>query len=442
MTADLLQGKVLTGYHREDTFIATRKFMGGRPVFHLDMCIAQLTAGVDAPPVGVAQEDNRIVKENRGRLFRDYVNSNKEWASPSLLLWCPIGILDFETLPQINDLVRDPSVVLGILSVPRNSRQSIKILDGQHRILGFHLWMDQLNKELQTSKLNLSEAMKAGQPKVIELAKDKVAKAEENMERSIKESIGIDILICSSAKEARQIFADIANNAQGMVKALAIGFDQSKLVNRVTSIVASDFPHPLLDGKVDFNKDRIAGDSEMLISAKTLADSIRALTVGITGRISRVQELGDLDEDVTQRTRKYLDCLQKAFADDFAKTPQDFRKTSLLSSGTMFRVLAGVWFELTSSTNAQGKSIKPRMSVEDAIKFFKQLAPHMQIPLKPGNKWLTTGVFPSPAAGAVVTAPGSRNQELKKLTLEITNWALAPNQFPFKKDLEKHNNAN
>ena len=270
MAADLLKGKVLTGYHREDTFIATRKYMGGRPVFHLDMCIAQLTSGVDAPPVGVAQEDNRIVKESRGRLFRDYVNANREWASPSLLLWCPIGILDFEALPQINDLVNDPSVVLGVLSVPRNSRQSVKILDGQHRILGFHLWMDQLNKELQTSKLGLSEANKAGQPKVIELAKERVEKAEENIERSIKESIGIDILICSSAKEARQIFADIANNAQGMVKALAIGFDQSKLVNRVTSNVASDFPHPLLDGKVDFNKDRIAGDSEMLISAKLL----------------------------------------------------------------------------------------------------------------------------------------------------------------------------
>ena len=102
MSTDLLKGKVLTGYHREDTFIATRKYMGGRPVFHLDMCIAQLTAGVEAPPVGVAQEDNRIVKESRGRLFRDYVNSNKEWASPSLLLWCPIGILDFDALPQIN----------------------------------------------------------------------------------------------------------------------------------------------------------------------------------------------------------------------------------------------------------------------------------------------------------------------------------------------------
>ena len=127
MSTDILQGRILTGYHREDTFIASRKYMGGRPVYHLDMCIAQLTAGVDAPPVGIAQEDNRIVKESRGRLFRDYVNTNKEWASPSLLLWCPIDILSFESLPQINDLVNDPSVVLGVLSVPRNSRQSIKI---------------------------------------------------------------------------------------------------------------------------------------------------------------------------------------------------------------------------------------------------------------------------------------------------------------------------
>jgi hypothetical protein len=123
--------------------------------------------------------------------------------------------------------------------------------------------------------------------------------------------------------------------------------------------------------------------------------------------------------------------MQKAFKDDFSKPAIEFRKNSLLSSGTMFRVLAGVWFELTSSTNAQGKAIKPRMSVEDATKFFASLAPHMQLPIKTGNKWLTTGVFPSPAAGAVVTAPGSRNQELKKLTLEITNWALDPKSFPF-----------
>jgi hypothetical protein len=55
----------------------------------------------------------------------------------------------------------------------------------------------------------------------------------------------------------------------------------------------------------------------------------------------------------------------------------------------------------------------------------------MDLPIKTGSKWLATGVFPSPAGGAVVTAPGSRNQELKKLTVEITNWALKPESFPF-----------
>lgn len=422
----------LTGYHRNDRFFTTRKMMGGRPVFHLDMSIAQLTDGVDAPPINAQQEDNRIVKAVRGQAFADYVNRNNEWASPSLLLWCPIGILDFEVLPEVNDHVGDPSVKLGILTVPRNAKQSIKILDGQHRILGFHLWLAALNKELTSAKLHLADATSIGEPHLIKEAQERVEKAEANMERSANESIGIDILICSSAREARQIFADIANNALGMVKALAIGFDQSKVVNRVTSTLATDAPHPLLAERVDFNKDRVSGDSEMFISAKTLADAIRALNVGISGRISRAQEHnGEVEKTILQRSRTYLNCLNEAFSVDLMQNPKDLRTSSLLGSGTMFRVLAGVWFELTSPTNAQGKSIKPRMTIEEATAFFKKLAPHMSIPIQTGNKWLTTGVFPSPAAGAVVAAPGSRNQELKALTLAITNWAVDPETFPF-----------
>ena len=42
-----------------------------------------------------------------------------------------------------------------------------------------------------------------------------------------------------------------------------------------------------------------------------------------------------------------------------------------------------------------------------------------------------TGLFPSAATGAVAIAPEVRNQELKKLPLEITKWALDPKSFPF-----------
>ena len=61
--------QMLTGYQKEDTFIASRKYMGGRPVFHMDMSIAQLVVGIEAPPIAVAQDDNRIVDENRGKLL-------------------------------------------------------------------------------------------------------------------------------------------------------------------------------------------------------------------------------------------------------------------------------------------------------------------------------------------------------------------------------------
>jgi hypothetical protein len=293
------------------------------------------------------------------------------------------------------------------------------------------MWIAKLNKELVDSKLHLSESQRAGNSKVIEKAKERVEAAESNLERSNRESIGIDILICESAREARQIFADIANNAKGMVKALSIGFDQSKIVNRVTSTIALDNPHPLLQDKVDFNKDRVAGASPYLISAKTLADSIRALSVGITGRVSRAQELARQDGEFERRARHFFDVMQHAFDADFNLDPKDLRQKSLLGSGTILRVLAAVWFELTSNIDSNGKSIKPRMSAEDAAKFFKKLAPHMSIPIANGNGWLTTGVFPSPSKGVAVTAPGSRNQELKALTVEITNWAVDPKSWPF-----------
>ena len=316
VTAD---GQIFTGYLKEDKFIATKKYMGGRPVYHLDMCIAQLTTGVDAPPVGVAQDDNRIVSEARGKLFRDYVNERREWASPSLLLWCPLDILVFEPLSEINEKVNDPSVVLGTLAIPRNSRHSIRILDGQHRVLGFHLWMEQLNRELLSAKTHLANAKRLGESTLILNAEKKVEAAQENLDRSVNESIGLDILICATAQEARQIFADIANNAKGMVKALSIGFDQSKIVNRVTTELASENPHPLLADRVEFNKDRIAGASEFFISAKTLADVVRAVMVGTSGRVSRVMEQPKNDGEFEARAREFFDALQYSFEADLKK---------------------------------------------------------------------------------------------------------------------------
>jgi hypothetical protein len=170
-----------------------------------------------------------------------------------------------------------------------------------------------------------------------------------------------------------------------------------------------------------------------MISAKTLADCIRSLSVGISGRITRAQEREANDQEIEIKAKEFFDSLQTAFSSDLTLIPNELRQKSLLGSGTIFRVLAGVWFELTSNVDAQGRNVTPRKNIEEATNFFKKLAPNMQIPIKPGNGWLTTGVFPDPSKGAVVTAPGSRNQELKQLVLEITKWATNPETFPFDK---------
>jgi hypothetical protein len=134
-----------------------------------------------------------------------------------------------------------------------------------------------------------------------------------------------------------------------------------------------------------------------------------------------------------RKARQFLDAISEAFEKDFKLSPSELRQKSLLGSGTFFRVLAGVWFELTSTTDANGKQIKAKMSGADALNFLKKLAPHTGIPLSIESGWLTTGAFPSPNKGVVVTAPSSRNQDLKLLTTEITHWAIDPSSFPFGK---------
>jgi hypothetical protein len=91
-------------------------------------------------------------------------------------------------------------------------------------------------------------------------------------------------------------------------------------------------------------------------------------------------------------------------------TPEDVRKTSLLGSATMLRVLAGVYYDLSKD-----------MSDDEIQEFFEKLNPFMSAPIKDGSPWLETGVF---SVGA--TAPKARRQDMKTLTETIAKWAKYP----------------
>jgi len=395
------------------------------------MSIAQLVLGVDAPPVGVIQVDNRVVLEGRCKEFATYVDNNPRWGSPSLMLWAPEGTVRFEPLDDVNRMI-PPGIQVGILYVPRNSRLSIRILDGQHRIKGLHLWVERKNAELSKAKEHLARAREVGEQSVIDEAKAKVHAAEQALARTEKEHIGVDFIEVNSPKEAKQIFADIANHAKGMTKALTTGFDASKVVNRVTTEIGLENPIPVLADRVDFNKDRLSGSNPNLLSAKTVADIVRTTYVGILGRVSKAQERNTDDKRVAHNATQFFEALTEAFPELLSTPAPQLRETSLIASGTILRVLAGAWHSVRTTVDHTGANVTPRMSNQEFVAFLKKLAPHMSAPVLQGNPWLSTGYFPPvPDGSAGVMAPSSRTQDLRGLSELMTNWALGIEKMPF-----------
>jgi hypothetical protein len=51
-------------------------------------------------------------------------------------------------------------------------------------------------------------------------------------------------------------FANIADHAKGITKAPTTGFDTSKIANRATQRLVLETPHPLLEGRVDWDGSR------------------------------------------------------------------------------------------------------------------------------------------------------------------------------------------
>lgn len=421
----------LTGYATSDQFIATRKKMGGRWVIHIDMSISQLVLGIEAPPVGVPQVDNREVILSRCNDFATYVDESEKWGSPSLMLWCPEGILSFDPIDKINDLIPQ-DVQVGVLQVPRNSRLSIRILDGQHRIKGFHIWIERANQQLAKAKEHLERAKAQGEPALISDAKKQVQKAQATLERTQKENIGVDLLIVNTAEEAKQMFADIANHAKGMNKSLTTNFDSSKIINRVTTRLVDEDPVELLQGRVDWNKDRLSGKNPNFLSAKAVADITRATLVGVNGRVSKQQERNEDSTQIYDNAKRFFDAIAQVFPELVTEDPRALREQTLMASGTILRVLAGVWHEVTGVTSDNGVKVKPRMTDTDFREFLMRLKPYMNAPVKAGSPWLSTGYFPPvPDDSSGVMAPSSRSQDLRGLSELMRDWALRVKPMPF-----------
>jgi hypothetical protein len=401
---DTIDATEITGYAPEDTYLATRYIQGSRNVYDFELPLDSIPQILPVPDPDRPTLGNRRVKPAHARDFARYVRENEDWVAPALLLRAPDNF-SFESLRQL------AGVSFGVLGVPRAGRRDIRIIDGQHRILGFHYAIEEIARELDEARNSQAQARRDENLDLVTHFSRKINDLEHQRQRFALECLGVQVLIETDQIRYEQMFFDVADNALGITQAVKVRFDGRKVMNRTLDAMMR---HALLRGRVDDEQDRITGTNPNLLGAKHVVDIVRTANLGLWSRVSRRQE-AELDEGaLVQRTNEFLDVLMDAFTDlaavaDDTLLPPDLRRRSMLGAATMLRVLAGVYYDLTEAG----------YSDEEITDLFRKLAPWTTAPIPPESPWLTirSQVF-DPGA----SAPRSRRQDLRALNDEIASW--------------------
>lgn len=337
--------------------------------------------------------------------FARYVRESEDWVAPALLMRAP-DHFSFETLRQLG------GVSFGVLGVPRAGRRDIRIIDGQHRILGFHYAIEDIARELDEARNAQEDARRSENLDLVAHWSRRINDLEHQRQRLATECLGVQIMIETDQQRYEQMFFDVADNALGITQAVKVRFDSRKVMNRTLDAVMR---HALLRDRVDQEQDRITGPNPNLLGARHVVDIVRTANLGLWSRVSRRQESELQEGALVQRGNEFFDVLLESFPElasvaDGELLPPDLRKQSMLGAATMLRVLAGVYHDL----------IEQNYSDEEITDLFKQLAPWMAAPIPEDSPWIHK--IRSQVFDKGVSAPRSRRQDLTSLNKEIAEW--------------------
>lgn len=390
----------ITGHKDVDRYVTVKTRQGSRVLYTLQLALHDVPRVLPVPDPNRTTPGNRKVSPEHAHKFGVYLRTRTEWVAPPLLVR-DSGSVQFEEQVTLPD-----GSVLGQLLVPRNSRAVFKIIDGQHRVLG----IDDAVNELDTQIADVQDDLARREADAAEKLRAELDELLTLRQRFVDEHIAVQIYVEGRPQAYEQMFFDVADNALGINQAVKVRFDSRKVVNRALPEVLK---HALLKNRVDMEQDRIVGSNRNLLGAKHVADIIRAVNVGVTGRVTERRE-GQLDEStLIENTETFLGALLNGFGSlgeltDGRLTPPQLRSRSLLGSITMLRVLAGAFHDLY---------VLRDVSEDEVVDYFATLNPHMGAPVFKNSVWWTTGDFTEGTNG-----PNARTQNLKHLTDEIVRW--------------------
>lgn len=400
MTLPTFNASGIAGQHDYDRYAAVRTHQGGREVYTLQLSLQDVPRVLPVPDPKYPTPGNRKVNPDHAHKFGQYLRSQYEWVAPPLLVR-DNGSIRFEEQVSLPD-----GSNIGQLLLPRNSRHTLKIIDGQHRILG----IDNAVKELDEQLASLEDAIARGDSEDPSELRRQLAEVGGIRSRFNSEHLAVQIYVEGRPQAYEQMFFDVADNALGITQAVKVRFDSRKVVNRAIPEVLK---HALLNNRVDMEQDRVTGSNANILGAKHVGDIIRAVNLGVVGRVTERREAQLDDATLIENTNIFLDCLVASFPVlvDLIEdkiTARDLRSQSLLGSITLLRVLAGAFHDIWSREST---------AEEDITDFFSALDPHMGAPVKRGSIWMTTNDFEENSSG-----PSARRQNLKNLADTLVAW--------------------
>ncbi len=405
----------VTGYDTDLRYYATRYKQGGRTVYALDLSLDQVRSLVPRPNPDEPTPGNRAIRPAHAAGFARYIREHPDWVSPAMLFRAP-NVFSFEPITAV------AGAEFGVLAFPRTAAKDVKILDGQHRTLGFYLADEAIDHDLEKARNHLAAARRQDPKGVV--ARDAQKAVDELLrqrDRLAHERISLQIFIEDDAQAFKQMFFDIADNALGITASVKARFDTRKVVNRALDEVMDN---PLLASRVDIENDRIGRGSPYLMTAKHVRELTQAVVVGLDGRVGKRNEAEWNENEVAERACAFLEMIVDVFTPLRAVTlgqllPDDLRKSSLLGSILMLRILASIYHDLQSEEHHWS-----REAVRD---YFAKLAPHMEAPVYEGSIWMEHAPDGSFTVGT--NAPSGRRQDLKTLKDAMVSWALDREPF-------------
>lgn len=434
---------VPVGYQPTNDFIGSVSWQLGLKQVHLRMELGDIVRLIDRPDPEARYEHNRRIDMGHAKDFAHYlVRGVKDQTSdhkhqpmvPAIYLFTDPDDVDVDPFLEV------PGEIFGTVKIDKHAK--LAIWDGQHRVLGMHIGVDDLAEEIRAVKDELDAARRnyeTGTPEsqITVQAEAKLADLVESRKRLLGMSVPLVLTLTSDRQRVGAIFSDLNDKQKGMASSVVTRLDDRVVFNRTAAELSA---HDYLDDLVDHDADYTTGANPHWISLRDVAEVAKVAWLGYGGRWNDSREDSVDDSAVTRRSEDFLGIIAEAFPDlhqvlvDRTLEPKDLRRggtnPSLLASATTIKALAVAYHDLlegsgfTASSSGRVTRVNglPALDHERIKTAFAENLPSMDSGEDVlDQRWIDVGVFEEP-----FIAPTARGANVRTLAMRIMDWARSP----------------